>query len=195
MKNLQMISLLLASLLLASMAQAQEGNLPEAPRPQSSASTQSLSTPGAGPSESARKPDQEPAQNVLISQARPYPPRGPMGPPPGRAYPSAFAPPRPPLSPLGALIGFGAGAALAAAGSQDQTARGRVAAGLIGGSLCALIGGAIGHSFSAFHSHNFRDSDDARNKRRDVSAPNPSEPDVQASSPKPQAASASADSL
>jgi hypothetical protein len=118
-----------------------------------------------------------------------------MGPPRGRAYPSAFAPPRPPLSPIGALIGFGAGAALAAAGSQDQTTRGRVAVGLLGGGLCALIGGAIGHSFSVIHSHNFEQWDDAQNKRRDSNAPHPSEPDEQASSARLRVQPASAGSL
>jgi len=57
---------------------------------------------------------------------------------------------------------FGAGAALGASASGDQTARGRVAGGLIGGTLCALIGGAIGRSFSLDTSHNYHDWDDAQ---------------------------------
>jgi hypothetical protein len=193
MKNLRVISPLLTSLLLGSVALAQAGNLPDAPQPQNSDSTQIQSTRAAEALESTQQSD----DNTLISQARPYPrsPRGPMGPPPGRAYPSAFAPPRPPLSPIGALIGFGAGAALAAASTQDHTTGARVAAGLLGGGLCALFGGAIGHSFSAIHSHNFEQWDDAHNKRRDVHAPHPSEPDTQASSPRPQPSSASAGSL
>jgi len=193
MKSLQIISPLLTSLLLASVALAQADNLPEAPQPQDSASNQVQLTQGVKAAESA----QESGDDALISQARPYPrsPRGPMGPPPGRAYPSAFAPPRPPLSPIGALIGFGAGAALAAAGSQDQTTRGRVAVGLLGGSLCALIGGAIGHSFSAIHSHKFEQWDDAHNKRRDFKAPHPREPDRQGSSAPAQTLSTSVGSL
>jgi hypothetical protein len=193
MKNLQVISPLLTSLLLGSVALAQAGPLPDAPRPQNLASTQAESTPVGNGLESTRPS----ADNTLISQARPYPrfPRGPMGPPRGRAYPSAFAPPRPPLSPIGALIGFGVGAGLAVAGSQDHTTKDRVAIGLFGGGLCALFGGAIGHSFSVIHSHNFEQWDDAHNKRRDVHAPHPSEPDTQASSPRPQTTAASAGSL
>jgi hypothetical protein len=198
MKNLQIVSPLLTSLLLGSVALAQANNPPEAPQPQNSASTQIQSTQIHSTEATAPESARPSNDHTLVSQARPYPrfPRGPMGPPRGRAYPSAFAPPRPPaLSPLGALIGFGVGGALAAAGSQDQTARGRIAVGLFGGGLCALIGGAIGHSFSAIHSHNFDQWDDARNKRRDVNAPHPSDPDEQASSAPAQTPSASVGSL
>jgi hypothetical protein len=88
---------------------------------------------------------------------------------------------------MGALIGFGAGAALGASASGDQTARGRVAGGLIGGTLCALIGGAIGHAFSAvgtnFHDkYNWRDWDDAQQRKHRNPVPRPLEPDVEASS-------------
>jgi hypothetical protein len=85
------------------------------------------------------------------------------------------------------LIGFGAGAALGATASGDQSTRGRVAAGLIGGGLCALIGGAIGHAFSAV-GHNFHDRrdwddwDDAQERKHRKPAPRPLEPDVDASS-------------
>jgi hypothetical protein len=88
------------------------------------------------------------------------------------------------------LIGFGAGAALGASASGDQTARGRVAGGLIGGTLCALIGGAIGHAFSAV-GHNFHDRndwDDAQERKHHKPVPRPLEPDVDASSaPSPAA--------
>lgn len=120
-----------------------------------------------------------------------------MPPPRGRAYPSAFAPRPPALSPLGALIGFGAGAALGATASGDQTARGRVAGGLIGGALCALIGGAIGHAFSAvgynFHDrHDWHDRDDAQQRKHRKPVTRPIEPDLDASSapaPAPSAGS------
>jgi hypothetical protein len=50
---------------------------------------------------------------------------------------------------MGALIGFGLGAA---AGASTQTdVRGRVAASLAEGCLFGLLGGAIGHAIPAFH--------------------------------------------
>ena len=175
------------------MALAQAGGLPDAPTPQDSASAQrsvpALTTQTANPA------TEQSTENELITQAGHFPrfPRGPMARPRGRAYPSAFAPPRPPaLSPLGALIGFGAGAALGASASGDQTARGRVAGGLIGGALCALIGGAIGNAFSIFHTHNFRDWDDAQERKHRKPVQRPIEPDVDASSapaPAPSAGS------
>jgi hypothetical protein len=184
MKNLQVISPLLASLLLGSVALAQAGSLPDAPQPQDSASTQLQSTSAANTAESAPQSDPPSDENKLLSQARPYPryPRGPMGPPRGRAYPRAFAPPPPALSPIGALIGFGFGAALGASASGDHTSAGRVAGGLIGGGVCALIGGAIGGGFSLVHSHNFRGWDDAQERKHHKPVPRPIEPDVEASS-------------
>jgi|HubBroStandDraft_1064217.scaffolds.fasta_scaffold00075_49 hypothetical protein len=143
MKNLHIVSLVVTCLLLVSMAFAQAGNppLPEAPQPQSSSSTVLEQIPSADRLESS--------QGKLITQAR-YPryPGGPMGPRRGM-YAPGFPPP-PALSPVGALIGFGAGAALGASTPADGTVRGHVALGLIGGAIGALIGGAIGaaaHSF------------------------------------------------
>ena len=166
MKNLPVLSPLLTSLLFGSMALAQAGNLPDAPQPQETATTDvplAQSPATETPATQTPNPAEQSSENRLVSQAAPFPrfPRGPMPPPRGRAYPSAFAPRPPALSPIGALIGFGAGAALGASRSGDQTARGRVAGGLIGGTLCALIGGAIGHAFSAV-GHNFHDRYDWR---------------------------------
>jgi len=191
MKNLQVISPLLTSLLLGSVALAQAGSLPDAPQPQDSASTQLQSTSAANTEESTPPSDPQSDENKLRSQARPYPryPRGPMGPPRGRAYPRAFAPPPPALSPVGALIGFGFGAALGASASGDHTSAGRVAGGLIGGGLCALIGGAIGGGFSLVHSHNYRDWDDAQERKHHKPVTLPIEPDVEASSARARAAS------
>jgi len=196
MKNLQVLSPLLTSLLLASMALAQAGNLPDAPQPQGAASTgvQLAQTPATQTPNSAA---QQSGENKIITQAAPFPrsPRGPM-PPRGRTYPSAFAPRPPALSPVGALIGFGAGAALGATASGDQTARGRVAGGLIGGALCALIGGAIGRAFPV-GGHNFHDwhddwhdQDDAHERKHHKPVPRPVEPDMEASSAPAPAASA-----
>ena len=184
MKNLQVLSPLFTSLLLASMALAQAGGLPDAPRPQDSASTDVQLTEIQA-TQAPNPTSQESGENKIISQAAPFPrvPRGPM-PARGRAYPSAFAPHPPALSPLGALIGFGAGAALGATASGDQTSRGRVAGALIGGSLCALIGGAIGHAFSAVD-HNFHDRhdwDNAQERKHGKQVPRPLQPDVDASS-------------
>jgi hypothetical protein len=205
MKNLQVISPLLTSLLFGSMALAQAGNLPDAPQPQDTATTgvplaqsPATETPSTQtPTTHTPNPAQRSSENKLVSQAAPYPrpQRGPMPPPRGRAYPSAFAPSRPPLSPLGALIGFGAGAALGASASGDQTTRGRVAGGLIGGAICALIGGAVGHAFSAvghnFHDRNeWRDLDDAQERKHHKPVARPLEPDVQASSATTRAPSA-----
>jgi hypothetical protein len=185
MKNLQVIFPLLTSLLLSSVALAQAGSLPDAPQPQDSVSTQLQSTSAANTEESTSKSAPPSDENKLLSQALPYPrfPRGPMGPPRGRAYPRAFAPPPPALSPIGALIGFGFGAALGASASGDHTSAGRVAGALIGGGLCALIGGAIGGGFALVHSHNFRDWESkhpSRPGRRDLVRPR--EPDMEASS-------------
>jgi hypothetical protein len=191
MKNLQALSPLLTSLLLASMALAQAGGLPDAPTPQDSASEQrSAHAPTRhaptteAPSHQAADPAAQSTGNEIITQAAPFPraTRRPTPPPRGRAYPSAFAAPRPPaLSPVGALIGFGAGAALGAAASGDQTARGRVAGALIGGTLCALIGGAIGRSFSLRSSHHYHDWDDAQKRKHHKPVPRPIEPEVNAS--------------
>ena len=183
MKNLQVLSPLLTSLLLTSMALAQANSLPDAPKPQDSASTdlQLTQTP---PPKTLDPAAQQSSENKVVRQAGPFQryPRGSTVPPRGRAYPSAFALPRPPaLSPLGALIGFGAGAALGAAASGDQTTRGRVAGGLIGGAICALIGGAIGNAFSVVHTHNYRDWDDAQERKHRKPVPRPIEPDVDAS--------------
>jgi hypothetical protein len=197
MKNLQVLSPLLTSLLFGSMALAQAGNLPDAPQPQDAATTDvplaqasATETPVTQtPIAQTPNPAEQSSVNKLVSQAAPFPrsPRGPMPPPRGRAYPSTFAPRPPALSPIGALIGFGAGAALGASASGDQTARGRVAGGLIGGTLCALIGGAIGHAFSAvghnFHDrYDWRDLDDAQQRKHRNPVPRPLEPDVEASS-------------
>ena len=202
MKNLPVLSPLLTSLLFGSMALAQAGNLPDAPQPQETATTDvplAQSPATETPATQTPNPVEQSSENRLVSQAAPFPrfPRGPMPPPRGRAYPSAFAPRPPALSPIGALIGFGAGAALGASRSGDQTARGRVAGGLIGGTLCALIGGAIGHAFSAvghnFHDrYDWRDLDDAQQRKHRKPVPRPFEPDVDASSayaPAPQVGS------
>jgi hypothetical protein len=200
MKNLQVISALLTSLLFGAMALAQAGNLPDAPQPQDAATTDvplaqspASETPVTQtPITQTPNPAEQSSVNKLVSQAAPFPrsPRVPMPPPRGRAYPSAFSPRPPALSPIGALIGFGAGAALGASASGDQTARGRVAGGLIGGTLCALIGGAIGHAFSAV-GHNFHDRndwDDAQERKHHKPVPRPLEPDLDASSaPSPAA--------
>jgi len=182
------------------MALAQAGTLPDAPQPQGSATTDvplAQSPASETPATQTPNPAEQSSENKLVSQAAPFPrsPRGPMPPPRGRAYPSALAPRPPALSPIGALIGFGAGAALGASASGDQTARGRVAGGLIGGTLCALIGGAIGHAFSAvghnFHDRNdWRDLDDAQQRKHHKPAKRPLEPDVDASAAPAPAASA-----
>ena len=185
------------------MALAQAGNLPDAPQPQDAATTDvplaqspASETPVTQtPITQTPNPAEQSSVNKLVSQAAPFPrsPRVPMPPPRGRAYPSAFSPRPPALSPIGALIGFGAGAALGASASGDQTARGRVAGGLIGGTLCALIGGAIGHAFSAvgynFHDrYDWRDLDDAHQPKHRKPVARPIEPDVDASSaPNPAA--------
>jgi hypothetical protein len=188
-------------------ALAQTGVLPDAPQPQNPASTDvqlapAPTVPATGTSSietssinapSTRPPNQSaqpPAENNLVSQAAPFPRyRGPIPPPRGYGYPSAFAPSRPPLSPVGALIGFGAGAALGASASGDQTARGRVAGGLIGGAIGALIGGAIGTAF-AVGGRSFHHWDDAQQRKHNKPAPRPIEPDVDASLAPAQAASA-----
>jgi hypothetical protein len=138
MKNLRVVSLFLTPLLLGSMTLAQAGSqpLPDAPQPQTSTPAQPEKTSDANAVASDDK--------TLISQAGRYPrlPRRPVRAPRGYAYgPTA---PMPGLSPAGALIGFGIGAGLGAAGSQDSSASARVASALIVGAIGSLIGGAIG---------------------------------------------------
>jgi hypothetical protein len=137
MKNLQFVSPLFTSLLFGSMAAAQARNLPapEAPQPQESASaeTQITTAPDAA----------KPGEDKLIAQARRYPRLAdrPVGSRRGM-YSPGFPPP-PPLSPIGVLIGFGAGAAIGASNPADGTVKGHIALGLIGGTIGAFIGGAI----------------------------------------------------
>jgi hypothetical protein len=55
---------------------------------------------------------------------------------------------------MGALIGFGIGAAAGAAGNHDQHAGARVAAPLLFGAFGALIGAAVGGSHPWMYSRN-----------------------------------------
>jgi hypothetical protein len=154
MKNTKIFSPLMW-LLLGTVAFAQAGSTdaPEAPLPQDPdtakieaakiepAKIESSSNSNAGSSSEGR----------LISQARRYPQLHPgRMRPPGQAYRSHS--PMPGLSPLGALIGFGAGAALGASKSQDQSASARAVIGLFVGGIGALIGGAIGTAPPFWHS-------------------------------------------
>jgi hypothetical protein len=91
---------------------------------------------------------------VILAQRRmPGPPLGlrrPMG-GPGPGYPPQYwGPGSGNHAAIGAVIGFGLGAAAGATAKTD--ARGRVVASLLGGSLCALMGAAIGHGIPSFHS-------------------------------------------
>ena len=142
MKNLRAISPFLVSLLLGSVALAQATNppVPDAPQPQDSALAQPELTPGSNTRAST--------EEKLISQARRYPrsPHRPVRPSRGRVYASGYSSP-PGLSPLGALIGFGAGAVIGASNPADGTLRAHVTLGLIGGTVGALIGGVIGGAF------------------------------------------------
>jgi len=139
MKNLRVLSPLLTLLFVGSMALAQEASptVLEAPQPQ----------------ENSVADTRESGEGKLISQVRQYPhlPRRPMRPRRGQAYPPAFLPP-PPFSPVGALIGFGAGALLGASKAGDNTANTRVGLGLIGGGFGALFGGIIGGVIRGPHS-------------------------------------------
>jgi hypothetical protein len=135
---------MLMLLLFVSVALAQGGrpDVPDAPQPQPSVAAQTEPAPVAGTGSSS--------DDKLISQAGKYPPvpGRRMGSHRGRAYP-AFPPP-PALSPVGALIGFGVGAAAGASNSGESTVGTHVALGLIGGGLGALIGGAIGAVVNPF---------------------------------------------
>jgi hypothetical protein len=89
-------------------------------------------------------------EEPLIAQARVY---GRMHgrPMPRRArYYPGYQPP-PGFSPFGALIGFGIGASVGAAGHADGTTKGRVGLSLACGGFGALIGGAVGGSVSHFN--------------------------------------------
>jgi len=145
MKTIRVLSLLVMSLLISSVALAQAGSpeTPDAPQPQPSLAVQPEINPVAGTG--------APGEDKLISQARQYPrvPRRPMRSQRGRAYSPGF-PDLPALSPVGALIGFGVGAAVGASNPADGTVRGHVALALIGGTVGAFIGGAIGAAANPF---------------------------------------------
>ena len=145
MKNLSVMSPLLASLLLGAMALAQEPmQIPEAPQPQNT-------TENRQPTEAK---DEDSGGKDVVSQFRRYPQihRGQIRATRGPAYSSAYAPTPPPFSPLGALIGFGVGAAIGASGSDRSgtTLGGRV---IIGGTIFAVIGGVIGTAFPHVRRH------------------------------------------
>jgi len=67
----------------------------------------------------------------------------------GYATPYPYAAPEYNHTGMGALIGFGLGAALGASAQTDV--HGRIAASLGGGFLFGVIGAAIGHAIPAFH--------------------------------------------
>ena len=54
---------------------------------------------------------------------------------------------------IGAMIGFGIGAAAGATAKTDSG--GRVVAALFGGGLGALFGAAVGHAIAPFHGHHY----------------------------------------
>jgi hypothetical protein len=147
MKNLRVLSPLLTLLFVGSMALAQEAGpaVPDAPQPQNAPATQ--------PQENSVADTRESGEGSLISQVRHYPrfPRRPMRPPRGQAYPPAFPPP-PAFSPVGALIGFGAGALLGVSKAGDNAGNARAGLVLIGGGLGALFGGVIGGIVGGPHS-------------------------------------------
>lgn len=166
MKNLRVFSPLLMLLLLGPAALAQAGNpLPDAPQPQDL----SLAPPELTPPPNAEAS----GESKLISQARQYPrfPRRPARPSRGRVYASGYSSP-PGLSPIGALIGFGAGAAIAASNPADGTVRAHVTLGLIGGTIGAFIGGVIGGAFPhvrrGYPPSGPDDDDDDNNLRSDA---------------------------
>ena len=187
MKNLRIPSLILSTFL-TSAALAQTSNLPEAPEPPDSTSAQPALD--AAPDQSTYSSSKDsPGKDDAIAQAGTYPrfPRRPMPGPRGGGYPAVFPAPPPPLSPVGALIGFGVGGVLGAVGSGDQTGRGRLAGGLIGGGICDQIGGGIGAAYSAFHPHNNsnseRDWNDAQHKNRPMVTPATEPPVVASNAP------------
>ncbi len=145
MKNKKIFSPLIW-LLLGSVALAQAGiaDVPEEPRPQDPARIQTAKIERSAGGKAVSS-----SESPLISQARRYPQLHP-----GRmqAAGQAYHSPMPRLSPLGALIGFGAGAALGASKPQDGTSGGRVLGGLLLGGLGALIGGAVGNAPPFWHS-------------------------------------------
>jgi hypothetical protein len=117
---------------------------------------------------------------TLAQRRMPGPPLGPRRPMggPGPGYPPQYwGPGYGNHAAIGAVIGFGLGAAAGAAAKTD--ARGRVVASLLLGSLCAMMGAAIGHGIPSFHSSWRRrsypidpaDDDDEEASRRDVAPP------------------------
>jgi hypothetical protein len=153
MKNTKIFSPFMWLLLgTVAFAQAGSADVPEAPQPQDPDTARiEAKTEPAKIESSSNSNIGSSSEGRLISQARQYPQLHPgRMRPPGQVYRSHS--PMPGLSPLGALIGFGAGAALGASKSQDQSASARAVIGLFAGGIGALIGGAIGSAPPFWHS-------------------------------------------
>jgi hypothetical protein len=208
-----LLTLFVASMALAQTGNLPDAPLPQESRPQESSSNQTQRTQPTNHQESGQQPGAD--KLISRGRPYPPSPRGPIGFPRGQMglprgpmshgpmsrgpmsrrrggyyrspYAPAFSQPSlPEFSPAGALIGFGIGAGVGAAGTVNLTAKDRVAAGLLGGAFFALIGGAIGGS----HSHSFRGWEGVPHRNHKLDAPRSDEPAMEASSTPAQAPSA-----
>jgi len=160
MRSCQILLSLFTASLLASSARAQNGSAISCTLHPDSTAESILPATAPAPLPQESSPDFrsiDSSDDRLIAQARvygrmrPHPARGPRG----RVYGSGFAP-APSFSAKGALIGFGMGAALGAAGRSDGTVRGHIGLGLVVGGLGAVIGGAVGAMPSPFQAGDSR---------------------------------------
>ena len=162
MKLHTIASLLTAPMLIASMTLAQSSN----------SQTEDKSSPaialarcqytatddscrGQGTSDN---PDPDTKAMVAQSQFPRRMPRPPMRPPrppmthPRAGYPGMWMEPTPRHAAIGALIGFGLGAAAGAKANTDQHPGMGFKAALFGGGIGAMLGAVIGAAIPSFHS-------------------------------------------
>jgi hypothetical protein len=150
MKRLQTLASLLTPLLLVSSVLAQAGDQEVADQVANQAEitaarsrylqTEDLS---GGPSDRQAYPQsRRPSPQSSLPPRTGYPPRG---------YPARWSGGSPKHAAIGALIGFGLGAALGAKFNTDHHDGAGVKAALLFGTFGALIGATVGNSFGPMH--------------------------------------------
>jgi hypothetical protein len=166
MKNLRIIALLLTAPLITSMTLAQTSDSPiETNLPVSVATARCQYTPAeqscVGLTKSSQNKHSDETSTVAQFPRRmPGPPFRPRRPPmahPRGAYPGY---PGMAMEPsgrhvlIGALIGFGLGAAAGAKANTDQHPGAGVKAAFLVGSIGGLLGAAVGAAVPSFHARN-----------------------------------------
>ena len=166
MKNLQIVAFLLAAPLITSMTLAQTSDSStESNLPASVAAARCQYTPSDEACVDLRDPGQAKsgADDTTIAQLprqMPGPPVRPRRPPMARprrgypGYPGMAMEPNGRHALIGALIGFGLGAAAGAHANTDQHPGAGVKAAFLVGSVGGLLGALVGAATPSFHARN-----------------------------------------